>query len=231
MKSGLKIIEIPFNELTKLNTYFKRHSGIDMSDIPEKYGDSIINAKNLIEKSLKAFVVYTYADIDRMDADSVVLTTGENFTGKIPPLILQNSSKVFCFVASLKGYAQLEKQVEDTMENYFLDTWGTAYIENAVEWIKDMLRYQLAIKHLKPTNLWSPGQYQFDLVNQRALFQLLKPESIGCSLEKSCKMNPLKTLSGIIGVISEDIVNTLLPCDFCSLSNNCAGSKKSEGCY
>jgi len=225
MASNRVIIEIPMNELTQQDEYFKRHTGIDLVDIPEKYGNSVLNAQKNIEDLLKIRAVYQYTDIAEYTESSVILSTGEVLSGKIPPLLLKDSSQVICLIVSLLGYEELLNKTTDIMENCFLDPWGTTYIEVAAEWIKNKLRHDLAAENLKTTHLWSPGQHGFDLINQRALFQVLKPEEIGCTLAKSCKIIPLKSISGIIGVIGENVISTILPCDFCTLKETCPASK------
>ena len=224
MNANRVVIEIPMNELRQQGEYFKRHTGIDLADIPEKYGDSVLQAQKSIE-SLKIRAVYQCADIAEQSDRAVTLSTGEVLAGKIPPMLLKDSAQVVCLVVSLTGYEALLVQTEDIMENCFLDSWGSTYIEVAAEWVLDRVRRDLAAENLHTTHMWCPGQHEFDLTNQRALFQLLQPEEIGCTLAKSCKMIPVKSISGIVGVIGENTVSTILPCDFCTLQPTCPASK------
>jgi cobalamin-dependent methionine synthase I len=57
-----------------------------------------------------------------------------------------------------------------------------------------------------------------DLAEQRKLFQLARAESAGISLLPSLLMEPLKSVSGIVGLGPRSAVGTTLtPCDRCPL--------------
>ena len=45
---------------------------------------------------------------------------------------------------------------------------------------------------------YSPGYCGWDLTGQRALFASLRPEAIGVTLNASCLMRPLKSVSGVL---------------------------------
>lgn len=45
---------------------------------------------------------------------------------------------------------------------------------------------------------YSPGYCGWDITGQRTLFQFLQPEKIGVTLNESCLMNPIKSISGVL---------------------------------
>lgn len=211
-----------------VNDYFQKLSGIDLTNIPEKYGSSVEDAQKKIVENLKIGIVYQYDNIESVEKDEVVLACGERYTGDMPCRILKDSRQVVSFVISLYGYNEMVDKTEDIMEQYFLDTLGSAYVEAAQGWLGRHILEQLRGEGLSRTHLWSPGQHQFALSNQKTLFCILRPEDIGCSLTENLMMNPVKSASGIMGVISKDIKNLLLPCDFCPHGSTCPASKR--GC-
>lgn len=228
MSSSREIIKIPVEELTLIEANFKRYTGFDTSDIPEKYGDAVLNAKVSLLSSVEVVAAYQFADIAQKKTDSVTLDAGVTFIGDLPPRVLEHSSTVLCFVSTLTGYDEFISKEMDMMENVFADSWGTALIECVADYLQAKFNSALAAEHLKLTHMWSPGQYHFELENQRPLFALLKPEEFGLTLSDYCKMDPVKSVSGIFGVIPEAQKNTLLPCDFCHLSKTCPASRSGK---
>lgn len=219
------ILAIPKAELTQVPAYFKKHTNIDYPDVSQKYGFSVTNTYNFIVADLEIDAVIQSFDISKIQEDRVILKNGEQFSGKMPGRILENSEKVICFVLSIKNFDVKSQILKDSMEKYFFDIWGTSFIENAESWLRDYVSNGLSALKLKQTHVWNPGQHQFELNNQRSIFKLLNPEDIGVQLSSSMKMNPIKSISGIIGVINQDETNNLNPCDFCSLHKTCQVSK------
>ena len=229
MKTDKRIVEIELESLEpEVNLHFKRLSGIDVADIPTKYGDTVIQAKNTIRDNLKLFILYKCENIKEMSEEEVFLENGMVYKGKMPVRILKDAEQVITSVCTLKGFKELVEKESDFLVQYFMDTWGSAYVESSQAWLGKKLMEELQTENKSRTHVWSPGQYGFDLQNQRTIFELLCPEEVGCTLTKKLMMVPVKSASGIIGVINPDVKDLLLPCDFCSLGAKCPASKR--GC-
>ncbi|WP_303866171.1 vitamin B12 dependent-methionine synthase activation domain-containing protein [Acetobacterium wieringae] len=219
------IFTIPKEELTQVYTYFKKHTNIDCPNVPKKYVTAVTYAYDFLAEDLEIDIVIQSFDLSTIQEDRVILQNGEHFSGKMPGRILENSEKVICFVSSIKNFDAKSQLLNDSLESYFFDIWGTSFIENAQSWLKDYISNGLSELKLKRTHVWNPGQHQFELNNQRSIFKLLNPEDIGVQLSPSMKMMPIKSISGIMGVIKDDETNDLNPCDFCSLHKTCQVSK------
>ncbi|WP_373484402.1 hypothetical protein [Acetobacterium sp.] len=219
------VLTIPKADLTQVHAYFKKHTNIDYLNVPKKYGAAVINAYNFLVEDLEIDAVIQSFDVSAILEDRVILKNGEQFSGKMPGRILENSEKVLCFVSTVKDFDCKSKMLTDSMENYFFDCWGSAFIENAEAWLKDYVSNGLSALNLKRTHVWNPGQHQFELNNQRSIFKLLNPEDIGVHLSPSMKMTPIKSISGIMGVINQNETSALNPCDFCALHRTCQVSQ------
>jgi len=211
-----------------VNQYFKNLSGIDVTAVPEKYGDTVIQAKSVVQDNLNIYIIYKCEDIKEIAADEVVLENGLVFSGKMPATILKDATQVVTCVITLAGFQALIEKEPDFLVQYFMDTWGSAYVESAQAYLGKKVLDELREEGKSRTHLWSPGQYGFELKNQKTIFELLNPEEVGCTLTKKMMMVPVKSGSGIMGVISPDVKDLLLPCDFCSLGAKCPSSKR--GC-
>lgn len=223
------VCHIPLSEfpLDEIALRLKKHTGIDLENIPAKYGSSVTDSQAFLLKESKISIVYQCFDIASVGEKDVTLTTGHRFTGVMPPRILQNAQQVVCFVASLAGFNDIKDSMPDVMDNYFLDTWGTVYAEYGMFWMETHLAAQLKGSGQRSAFSWNPGQHKFELLNQRPLFDLLKPDDIGCVLDKHMRMIPFKSTSGIIPIVPEHIPadKDLIPCDFCSMGKECPASK------
>ncbi len=215
------ILNVPAANLTQVNDYFKKHTNIDYPEVPKKYGMAVNNAYDFLIKDLEILALLQSFEISEIHEDHVLLCNGESFLGEMPGRILKDSKQVLCFVVTIRNFDDKSHVLTASLENYFLDIWGTAFIENAERWLKDYIAQELAELTLKRTHVWSPGQHQFELKNQRCLFNLLAPEEIGMQLAPSMKMSPIKSVSGIMGVLNQNQTNDLNPCDFCSLHKSC----------
>ena len=222
LKLELQLLE------SMVNQHFKNLSGIDAEAVPEKYGDTVVRAKETIRDNLNIVILYKCDNIKSMSDDEVVLENGLKYSGKMPVKILKDAAQVVTCVITLQGFQELAQKEEDFLVQYFMDTWGSAYVESAQAYLGKKVLEDLKTEGKSRTHLWSPGQYGFELKNQKTIFELLNPEEVGCTLTKKFMMVPVKSGSGIWGVIEPDVKDLLLPCDFCQFGSKCPASKR--GC-
>lgn len=227
-KVAPKTFEIPLCELKKVNERFQSATGIDGKNVPEKYGNTVETARRKVEQLGFVRGVYDFFHIDRKEDGEVTLTGGWRLHGEIVPRFLKNAEEGICFVTTLPGFDRLEKETEEMMEKYFIDSWGSAFIQASEVWCRKYFEEQLSEEN-RLTPVWSPGQYHFDLSNQKTLFAILKPDSIGVRLNEYCKMDPIKSVSGVCGVVAKDDKEDLRPCLFCSFGKNCPSFMKGCG--
>ncbi len=223
------VIHIPLRELPyeEIALRFQKHTGIDLSDIPAKYGSSVTDARSFIDERLELVIVYQCFDIKEIGEKEVTLATGHRFTGPMPSRILKNAEQVVCFVASLPGFNDIRDAMQDFMDEYFLDIWGTVYAEYGLFWMETHLRDSYKGTPQRSAYSWNPGQHKFELRNQKPLFELLKPEDIGVTLDRHMRMIPFKSTSGIIPVVPETVPDSedLVPCELCPMQKTCPASK------
>ena len=221
------IFEQPLSDLPEKKAYFKRLCGVDMDDVPEKYEDSVSEAGRLLRESCLIKGIYGRFAIESISDECVVLENGIRFSGEMPPKVLADSRELFAFVITLYGFDKLNCG-DDMLVEYFADCLGSACIEAAQSAFAARLSTLLKREGLHRTHLWCPGQHGFELTNQTTVFELLAPSGIGCTLTDSLLMLPVKSSSGIFGVLPSEKENTLRPCDFCRFKPTCPGSDK--GC-
>jgi len=80
---------------------------------------------------------------------------------------------------------------------------------------------------MKITNRFSPGYCGWDVAEQHKLFSFFKDNFCGITLTESALMNPIKSVSGIIG-IGRNVRYTAYQCKLCGDKNCIYRNKKSR---
>lgn len=111
--------------------------------------------------------------------------------------------------------AEARCRAGDALAGLALDAIGSWAAEAAAEALMMHLASQLGPNE-SFTLRYSPGYCGMDLAQQRTLFQLAPAGAAGISLLPSLLMQPLKSISGIVGLGPRDAVGMhLSPCERC----------------
>ncbi|HTX66090.1 MAG TPA: vitamin B12 dependent-methionine synthase activation domain-containing protein [Opitutaceae bacterium] len=134
---------------------------------------------------------------------------------------LHGATRVAVFVATAGGAitrrADERCRAGDAFAGWVLDAIGSWAAEAAAEALLARLD-----PHLQPdegrTLPYSPGYCGMELAEQRKLFRLMRADAAGVALLPSLLMEPLKSVSGLVGLGPRALVRTdLTPCDRCPL--------------
>lgn len=88
----------------------------------------------------------------------------------------------------------------DPFTGFIADTIGSLVVERAMDVVQARLEQALSARGLRITNRYSPGYCDWRVSEQQKLFQLLPEGFCGVSLTESSLMQPIKTISGVIGI-------------------------------
>ena len=103
----------------------------------------------------------------------------------------------------------------DAQAGWMFDAVGSWAAEATTDALMSCLRAQLHPDEML-TLRYSPGYCGMDMAQQRAIFRLTDPESIGVSLLPTLLMQPTKSVSGLVGLGPKHAVAPhLSPCDAC----------------
>jgi hypothetical protein len=133
-----------------------------------------------------------------------LLVDDTNFQiGKIIFNQLKRSEQVAFFVCTAGvGIEKWSKQMmanNDPLKGFIADILGGVVVEAAIDKIQQSLNNDMVAKNLKITNRYSPGYCGWPTGEQHKLFALL-PDTLGIHLTESALMQPVKSVSGIIGI-------------------------------
>ncbi|MFW5781510.1 MAG: vitamin B12 dependent-methionine synthase activation domain-containing protein [Bacteroidota bacterium] len=131
---------------------------------------------------------------------------------------IQKSSSLAFFICTA-GYS-ISNYSKDCMNNgnplrgYIADMTGSMIVEKCMDKGEEILLEMLYKNNLKITNRFSPGYCGWNTIEQHKLFDLFPPEFCGVTLTSSALMQPIKSISGIIG-IGENVKKKGYTCSFC----------------
>jgi hypothetical protein len=107
----------------------------------------------------------------------------------------------------------------DFLKGYIYDVVGSEIVEAAADIMQEGLGESMLDSGKKITNRYSPGYCGWDVVEQHKLFALIPENYCGIQLTPSALMNPVKSISGIIG-IGKDVRYSQYTCKMCNM-NDC----------
>jgi hypothetical protein len=175
-------------EFCNIKAEFKLYSGVEFNN-----DDKSIDINN-INFQVKKIV---YGQIKKSDLIAIFLCTAGEEIG----------------IRSRK--AMLER---DLLKGYIYDVVGSLIVEAAADLMQNELEKSMVSSGKKITNRYSPGYCGWDVAEQHKLFQLVADNYCGIRLTQSALMDPVKSMSGIIG-IGENVKYNPYTCSLCDLKD------------
>jgi len=108
---------------------------------------------------------------------------------------------------------------EDPVLGYIFDVLGSLITEAASDQLHSLLQNEISKTKDKLTNRYSPGYCHWPVDDQFKLFYFFPENICGVRLTDSALMNPVKSVSGIIG-IGKNVKYRKYICRLC-ISKNC----------
>ncbi|MFA5819535.1 MAG: vitamin B12 dependent-methionine synthase activation domain-containing protein [Bacteroidales bacterium] len=109
-------------------------------------------------------------------------------------------------------------QERDFLRGYIYDVVGSEIVEAAADLMQKELEKAVISTGKKITNRYSPGYCGWDVAEQHKLFQLVPYNYCGIRLTPSALMDPVKSVSGVIG-IGENVKYNPYTCSLCDLKD------------
>jgi hypothetical protein len=106
----------------------------------------------------------------------------------------------------------------DLLAGYAFDVIGSLVVERAMDRIQVRFNKAMKASGYKTTNRYSPGYCGWQTSEQFKLFRLLPEYFCGVRLTESALMDPIKSISGIIG-IGHHVEYTEYDCELCDAVN------------
>ncbi len=217
-------IKFNFEELVIDQDQIKRLLGYDSGSLPEPFAGYLEDVKRgcyRLTDICGAYQIFDQVELTK-SKKSIFVNDLEFSVGPTIRAELKGSEKLAFFVctagATLSKKAVTLLQGDDPVLGYVYDVFGSAIAEAVGGKIQQMIREEVQMQGLQITNRYSPGYCHWDVVDQHKLFRLLGGNPCGVGLTPSSLMNPVKSISGVIG-IGKDVQYRDYQCDLCQMKN------------
>jgi len=177
--------------------------------------------------------VRIYSKIE-LDSESSILTIEDKEfqVSKIIAGQIKESTQIAVFVCTagsfLEDYARQQMRTGNYPEAFIADHLGSFVVETAMNNIQEQLRVGLLNENLRITNRFSPGYCGWNVSGQHNLFKLIPEGECGIHLTSSALMQPIKSISGIIG-IGERVKQKEYFCHLCNMQGCIYRDRKKQG--
>lgn len=166
---------------------------------------------------------YTICPCDGVDVKNGLIHCGQTKleVGKRIASYMKEASALAVFVCTAGSlFTDLANEYlkqGDLPEAFIADAIGSVTVENAMDRIQQALETEMNLQEMKISNRYSPGYCEWHVSGQQALFSLIDDNHTGVTLTASCLMQPIKSVSGIIG-IGVDLQKRPYGCSICHSS-------------
>ncbi len=116
----------------------------------------------------------------------------------------------------------------DLLKGYTYDIIGSEIVEAAADLMQEALKNTIELEGKKITNRYSPGYCDWSVAEQHKLFSLMPGNFCGIRLTDSALMDPVKSVSGFIG-IGDNVRFNKYTCNLCDSKNCIYRNRKLNG--
>jgi cobalamin-dependent methionine synthase I len=172
---------------------------------------------------------YTIRDIESIQGNRIAIGDSIILESKVIARLLERCQKIAVFALTIGN--QLEEMVAYLAENGLvlqatvLDAIGSGAAEKMADYVEDRIRRLAKIEGLVTSWRFSPGYCDWEVSQQKMVFQALNGDSAGIRLTESLLMIPRKSVSGIIGIgLPNRNIENYNPCHTCK-KEDCPGRR------
>lgn len=208
-----------------------RHQGYRKSSkvsdrVRELLDDAMKSAKTLARPQ----GIWLVDRIASSTEDSVKLSRGMEIRSKLLARVLRGCTEAVMFAVTVGPDVEAESarlmDEGEAAEAVMLDSAGGEAAEGCANYLNTLVQRDAHRRGLHLTPRFSPGYGDWQLENQRELFEALSPGKINITLTESCVMIPRKSISAVLGLGPLDKIRTgTSPCKQCAMGSKAADKK------
>jgi hypothetical protein len=172
---------------------------------------------------------YVYLNIVEIQGDRVYLEDGFGIKSGVLSRLMERCERVAVFVVTIGEY--LEEVTHELAENgmivpsTILDAIGSGAAENLAGMVEEKVSEEASARSCFISRRFSPGYCDWDVAQQKVLFDILGEDTAGVELTGNMLMMPQKSVSGIIGTGKDKLITKYNPCMTCR-RQHCPGRRK-----
>lgn len=188
----------------------------------DAYSQSLVNQS--IDKCMKIMspsAAYVLTEALETESPEEIAIEGIRFdAGKIIHRMLKHSDTYAFFLVTVGTEPEMLARdllaKGDFLEGYIIDLVASALVDSVADQVHKALEELSSIKGMKVSNRYSPGYCSWDVAEQQKLFSLFPENNCGISLSDSSLMNPVKSISGIVG-LGHQVKFNEYTCEICPM--------------
>jgi hypothetical protein len=216
--------QFDFNDLTvdmKLIENVLGYSEGDDREIVNAVVEEIMKEPQLFRNIKAEYIICD--NIEFVGSDKSLNINGINFQiHKILYGQLKKSDLLAVFLSTAGEEISVRTRIAmsegDPLTGYIYDIIGSIVVDAAADLMQSELENTILSAGSKITNRYSPGYCGWDVAEQHKLFRLVPDNFCGIKLTDSALMDPIKSISGIIG-IGEGVRYNPYRCSLCDMKN------------
>ena len=182
--------------------------------------------------ALEPRYVYRVFDLARENGDILLAGTGVRLTGATASTMLAQCRRAALLACTLgSGFDTLlrKEQARDMGRAVMLDACGSAWVESGCNAAEEELRTRLPGLFL--TDRFSPGYGDLPLDIQPAVCAALDAgRRVGIHVSDSFLMNPMKSVTAVIGISDWPQMARVRGCAYCAMAASCRLRKGGKHC-
>jgi hypothetical protein len=219
-----KIFQFDFKYLnlnvTQIVSAMGYKTGESHETISELVAEILLEAETIceIKAEYRIFNKITFNDIEKtVTLKDQVFDIRKIIYGQIKK---SDSAALFlCTVGEEIGIRSKKEMKEgDLMKGYIYDVVGSETVEAAADLMHNDLEKNMNNSGESVTNRFSPGYCGWPVAEQHKLFRLMPDNFCGIRLTPSALMDPIKSVSGIIG-IGKNVKRAPYTCNLCDMKD------------
>ena len=205
--------------------------GYDPGSSPDPIPEVIANVLDTAEGITDIRGRYLLTDDYSTSTNSESIRINDHYfhTGKIVTGFIHKSEQFLFFIVTAGKNIELQSQKflhgNDPLAGYIYDVLGSLTVESATEKFLHNIEERFLKIGLKISNPYSPGYCGWPVSDQLKLFTLFGNDTCGIKLSETCLMDPIKSISGIIG-IGRNVKKQPYSCSICDAKNCIYRDKK-----
>jgi len=210
--------------------FMKIHPQVEESKLAKLLGGkrnqelpkSIKSKLRVLEDTFNSLITpdihYRMIDFTVKDEGVIRIEGTIEFESKNLSEVMKSAEKLVCFIGTLGPGIEEEvgvlMQDNNLSEAYILDAMGSVAVEDLVDKFQQTIKSECERVGKTVTLRFSPGYCDWPLTEQKKLFSLFEPEDIPVQLLDSCLMQPVKSISGVFGIVPQGSA-LYNPCHYC----------------
>jgi len=166
----------------------------NINDISTILIDNLVLSLELLKE--KSNPIAIVKECSKSYFNNIYQGEGENAIESPLPHIVKKADRLHVFAVTIGEHISEEINKYFNQNEFpigsFIDSGASIIADNIVGKLENL------VANKSTTLAYCPGYCGWHVSGQRKLFQFLKPEQIGITLNNSCLMTPLKSVSGVL---------------------------------